>query len=62
MPFKSEAQRRYMYANKPDLAKEWAEKYGVPTDLPERVRRKKKSPRRSGLLSAWDRNNKKFSR
>ena len=28
MPFKSEKQRRYMYKNKPAIAKEWSKKYG----------------------------------
>jgi len=26
MPFKSEAQRRYLWANEPEIAKRWAEK------------------------------------
>ena len=28
MPFKSEKQRRYMYANEPEIAKKWTQKYG----------------------------------
>ena len=28
MPFKSEAQRRFMYANHPEIAKRWTKKYG----------------------------------
>lgn len=28
MPFKSEAQRRYMYAKHPNIAKKWSAKYG----------------------------------
>lgn len=28
MPFKSEKQKRWMYANKPEMAKEWSDKYG----------------------------------
>lgn len=28
MPFKSKAQRSFMFANKPDVAKRWATKYG----------------------------------
>ena len=28
MPFKSSKQRAYLYANKPELAKEWTSKYG----------------------------------
>jgi|TARA_R110002020_G_scaffold341_2_gene1748 hypothetical protein len=28
MPFKSEKQRRYLWANEPKIAKEWTEEYG----------------------------------
>jgi hypothetical protein len=28
MPFRSEKQRKYLYANKPKLAKKWTKKYG----------------------------------
>ena len=28
MPFKSEKQKRYLFANEPALAKKWADKYG----------------------------------
>lgn len=28
MPFKSEKQRKFLYANKPKLAKKWTKKYG----------------------------------
>lgn len=28
MPFKSVRQRRWMYANKPNVAKKWTKKYG----------------------------------
>jgi hypothetical protein len=28
MPFKSEKQRKYLYAKKPKLASKWAKKYG----------------------------------
>ena len=28
MPFKSEKQRRFMYAKHPDIAERWTEKYG----------------------------------
>jgi hypothetical protein len=34
MPFRSEAQRRYLWANDPKLAKKWADKYGTPKGLP----------------------------
>ena len=29
MPFKSEKQRRYMFANEPEIAKNWVEKYAT---------------------------------
>ena len=28
MPFKSEKQRKWMWANKPEIARSWEEKYG----------------------------------
>ena len=28
MPFKSEKQRRYLYANEPEVAQRWSKKYG----------------------------------
>ena len=28
MPFKSEKQRAWMFKNEPDMAQEWADKYG----------------------------------
>ena len=28
MPFKSEKQRKYLFANEPKIAKDWTEKYG----------------------------------
>jgi len=35
MPFKSEAQRRYLFARHPKLAEKWAHKYGTPKNLPK---------------------------
>lgn len=37
MPFKSEAQRRFLFAKHPDIAKRWAAKYGAPKNLPQHV-------------------------
>lgn len=37
MPFKSLAQRAWMYANNPQMAKEW-EKETPPGELPEKVK------------------------
>ena len=39
MPFVSQAQRRWMYANHPKMAKRW-EKHTPNKNLPERKRRK----------------------
>ena len=40
MPFRSERQRRFLYAKKPALAKRWSKKYG------SKIVKKKKSKRR----------------
>lgn len=41
MPFKSRKQRAFMFAKHPDIARKWAEKYGVPKKLPLYAKRKK---------------------
>lgn len=41
MPFKSEAQRRYLWMHEPKVAKEWSAKYGTPKDLPYHKSEKK---------------------
>ncbi len=38
MPFKSEAQKKWMYANRPDMAKEWELKTS-DKKLPEKVKK-----------------------
>lgn len=43
MPFKSEAQRRYMYAQEPKIARRWEKETPKNAKLPEKVRKKKKS-------------------
>ncbi len=47
MPFKSEAQRKWMLANKPEMAKEWASATPDGAKLPARVG-EKKPPARTG--------------
>ena len=37
MPFRSEAQRRYMHANMPETARRWEEHTPDAVDLPEHV-------------------------
>lgn len=41
MPFKSQAQRRFLQANHPDIAKEFEAETSPNAALPERVRRGK---------------------
>ena len=38
MPFKSKSQLKYLFANKPEMAKEWVKKTKNIKDLPERVK------------------------
>ena len=51
MPFKSESQRRFLWAKKPKLARKWSDKYGSPKNLPKHVRQQKQSRRRLSLRS-----------
>ena len=37
MPFKSDAQRRFMYAQHPGIARKWRKKYGPQRDIPSRL-------------------------
>lgn len=41
MPFKSQAQRKWMYANDPKMAAEWEEKTPKGKRLPKKVKKKK---------------------
>ena len=41
MPFKSNAQRKWMYANEPGIAKKWSKHTPKGTKLPEHVKQKK---------------------
>lgn len=42
MPFRSKAQEGWMFANKPEMAKEWASHTPKGAKLPERVRKRRK--------------------
>ena len=43
MPFRSKAQRGYLWANHPEIAREWAHKYGSkPVGKKKKVKKKKK--------------------
>lgn len=37
MPFKSEAQRAYLYAKKPKIAKKWASEHGNKIKKPKSI-------------------------
>lgn len=41
MPFKSKAQEKWMFANKPEMAKEWANETPDIKKLPTKVKKKK---------------------
>lgn len=41
MPFKSEKQRSYLFANKPEVAKKWVKKYGSKIKPPRQSTKKK---------------------
>lgn len=45
MPFKSQAQRRYLFANHPDIAERWAKETPKGKKLPQHVKKKKKNGR-----------------
>lgn len=41
MPFKSKAQEKFLFANKPEMAKEWADETPNIKSLPNKVKKKK---------------------
>lgn len=43
MPFVSEAQRKFLWMKKPEIAKRWAAKYGTPKNLLKLKRSRKKA-------------------
>ena len=47
MPFKSEAQRRYLYAKEPTVAAEFQSKTPKDADLPEKVVKRRGKPQKS---------------
>lgn len=49
MPFKSERQRRYLWANRPDIARRWTDTYGSSprsAALEEMVKARRKKKKR----------------
>jgi hypothetical protein len=43
MPFKSESQRKYLWANHPEIAKRWADKYGNKAIRQKAIRKLKEN-------------------
>ena len=43
-PLKSQKQRRWMWANRPEMAAQWEADTPKGTKLPERVAKKKRAP------------------
>jgi hypothetical protein len=46
VPFASEAQRRYLWANEPEVARRWAHEYPGQKDLPAKVKSRGVRPKR----------------
>jgi len=42
MPFKSKQQEKWMFATKPEMAKQWAKETPNQKTLPKKVKKKKK--------------------
>jgi hypothetical protein len=51
MPFRSEAQKRWMFANNPNMAEQWAKDTPAGAKLPERAKPAKKSSKRQAPAS-----------
>lgn len=54
MPFKSEAQRRYLWMHEPGVAQKWADEYPGqgPKNLPMHVKEPAKAMRRGAMLAS----------
>jgi hypothetical protein len=48
MPYKSEAQRRFLHMKHPNIAKRWDKKYGKPKKLPYHVKKRRRAPQYKG--------------
>lgn len=51
MPFKSKAQRRFLYANHPEIAKRWSAEYPDQGKLPEHAKKGKRKMKSSVKVS-----------
>ena len=57
MPFESEKQRKWMYANEPEMAKEWEKKadpFNPPKPPEDIIRRRPKHPLEEKLEKWWN--------
>lgn len=54
MPWKSEAQRRWMWANKPKMARKWSDEYKTPKNLPYHVDDKKDNKEEVNKMAGFD--------
>jgi len=43
MPFKSESQRKFMFAKHPEIAKRWSKEYPNQKNLPEKLKSVKRT-------------------
>jgi hypothetical protein len=53
MPFKSEAQRRYLWSKHPQITERWAHEYPHQGHLPRHARGKKKHHKRASDLDQF---------
>ena len=53
MPFKSKAQAKWMFANKPKMATEWEDTTKSIKALPNKVKGKKNARRRKTTKYVW---------
>lgn len=59
MPYKSQAQRRFMHARHPKIAKRWDEEYPNQKNLPEHVKKRTKVKKKTANKKSWDKYRKK---
>lgn len=53
MPFRSEAQRKFMYARHPNIAKRWAKEYGNAISMSKAGKSRKKAKRPRSVFDRW---------
>ena len=48
MPFKSEAQRRYLWKNHPEIASRWSKEFPEQRNLPDKIKGDSKEKKSNG--------------